>query len=144
MEQNYISRFFLFLCDMKHSLTRFIFVLFFGTFIPSTILGQTQITNKDSLTKIEALVALKKEINRERFSSQYYAIQIFNGAAEDAQEVLENFKSEFPEIEIELSFETPNYKVRVGRYKDFLKANRRLEELRKQYPDAFLLEPNNL
>ena len=144
MEGNQISRIFLFLCEMKYSLTHPAIALFFGACIPSTILAQTQTTEMDSQVKIQALVELKKEINRERFSSQYYAIQIFNGDARGAQNVFDAFKVEFPEAEIELSFETPNYKVRVGRFKDFLKANRRLEELRKQYPNAFLLEPNNL
>ena len=144
MEQNQISSIFLFLCEMKYSLSKFSIALFFGAFIPSTVFAQSQPEKMKSQEKIETLVELKKEINRERFSSQYYAIQIYNGDARGAQEVFDAFKIEFPEIEIELSFETPNYKVRVGRFKDFLKANRRLEELRKQYPNAFLLEPNNL
>jgi len=34
--------------------------------------------------------------------------------------------------------------VRVGRFKDLNIANQKLEEIRKEYPSAFLLEPNNL
>jgi hypothetical protein len=43
-----------------------------------------------------------------------------------------------------LSFETPNYKVRVGNFKEYLKASEELEFIRKMYPSAFLLKPNNL
>lgn len=121
-----------------------VFVVLSGACLPSTVMAQAQTHIEDSREKIQTLVKLKEEINRERFSNQYYAIQIFNGDAKGAQGVFNAFKTEFPDGEIELSFETPNYKVRVGRYKDFLKANRRLEELRKKYPNAFLLEPNNL
>jgi hypothetical protein len=32
----------------------------------------------------------------------------------------------------------------VGRFKDINKANMLLEEIKKIYPGAFLLEPNNL
>ena len=57
---------------------------------------------------------------------------------------MQDFSKNFEGIETSLVFETPNYKVRVGRFKDVNKANIFLEEVKKTYPGAFLLEPNNL
>ena len=76
--------------------------------------------------------------------NQYYAIQLYYGNNTAANRILTDFKFNFPDWEAELSFETPNYKVRVGRFKDLNIANQKLEEIRKIYPSAFLLEPNNL
>lgn len=129
---------------MKYTLSKLAFYLLFGISFFSTLWAQTEENSMNNAQKIETLIALKKEINQERFSNQYFAIQIYNGSALGAQKAFEAFKIDFPQVEIELSFETPNYKVRVGRYKDFLEANKQLEALRKQYPNAFLLEPNNL
>jgi hypothetical protein len=46
----------------------------------------------------------------------------------------------FPDWEVNLSFETPNYKVQVGRYKDYYMGLDKLNEVKKVYPAAFLLE----
>lgn len=94
--------------------------------------------------EVKKLISLKKEINEKVFNAQYYAIQLYYGNNTAAERILKEFKVTFPEWETELSFETPNYKVRVGRFKDLNVANQKLEEIRKKYPSAFLLEPNNL
>ena len=55
-------------------------------------------------------------------------------------ELYENFKRDFPDWEVDLSFETPNYKVQVGRFKDYYFGLNKLKEIKKVYPAAFLLE----
>jgi hypothetical protein len=54
--------------------------------------------------------------------------------------LLENLKVDFPEWEVNLSFETPNYKVQVGRFKNYYVGLNKLKEIKKAYPSAFLLE----
>lgn len=98
--------------------------------------------NQDS--KIEELIKIKKSIDSEQFSDQYYAIQLYYGNYTAAKKIVEDFNLNFEGIETSLIFETPNYKVRVGRFKNLNKANLLLEEIKKTYPGAFLLEPNNL
>ena len=117
-----------------------------GVFIvlSSTTRGQEKPSKIETSPEVKALIERKIEINIAVFENQYYAIQLYYGNNTAANRILKDFKSNFPDWEAELSFETPNYKVRVGKFKDFLKGNKRLEELRKQYPNAFLLEPNNL
>ena len=71
-------------------------------------------------------------------------IQLYYGNHTAAKNIVREFEKNFPDTVTSLIFETPNYKVRVGRFKDINKANILLEEIKKTYPGAFLLEPNNL
>ena len=117
-----------------------------GVFIvlSSTTRGQEKPSKIETSPEIKALIERKIEINKAVFENQYYAIQLYYGNNTAANRILKDFKFNFPDWEAELSFETPNYKVRVGRFKDLNIANQKLEEIRRVYPSAFLLEPNNL
>ena len=113
-------------------------------FFSSTVRAQEAASKIQTSTEVEALIARKIDINQSVFENQYYAIQLYYGNNTAANRILNEFTARFPEWETELSFETPNYKVRVGRFKNLNTANQKLEEIRKVYPSAFLLEPNNL
>ena len=89
---------------------------------------------------ITKLMATKIEIDTKNYSSKFYTIQLFYGDNKLAQELFENFKQSFPDWEAELSFETPNYKVQVGRFKDYYFGLNKLKEIKRVYPAAFLLE----
>ena len=89
---------------------------------------------------ITKLMATKIEIDTKNYSSKFYTIQLFYGENKLAQELFENFKQSFPDWEAELSFETPNYKVQVGRFKDYYFGLNKLKEIKRVYPAAFLLE----
>ena len=121
-----------------------LFFLLLSGGIVSQVFGQDTLVQINQDSKIEQLVEIKKALDSERYNSQYFAIQLYYGNYTAAQNVIREFKTGFEEIETSLVFETPNYKVRVGRFKDINKANILLEELKKTYPGAFLLEPNNL
>jgi hypothetical protein len=45
----------------------------------------------------------------------------------------------YPNIPVELSFETPNYKVQAGRFKDKIVGLKTLDTVKKKFPSAFLL-----
>ena len=121
------------------TITTGIFIVF-----SSTISAQEKISKIETSPAVRTLIERKIEINKAVFVNQYYAIQLYYGNNTAANRILKEFKVNFPEWEAELSFETPNYKVRVGRFKDLNIASQKLEEIRKVYPSAFLLEPNNL
>ena len=53
--------------------------------------------------------------------------------------VLNTYRKKFPNITAELSFETPNYKVHAGRFKDKIKGLKTLDTLKRIFPSAFLL-----
>lgn len=121
-----------------------LFFLLLSGGIASQVFGQDTLVQINQDSKIEQLVAIKKELDSERYNVQYFAIQLYYGNYTAAQNIVRGFSEKFEEIETSLVFETPNYKVRVGRFKDINKANILLEEIKKIYPGAFLLEPNNL
>ena len=121
-----------------------LFFLLLSGGIASQVFGQDTLVQINQDSKIEQLVAIKKELDSERYNAQYFAIQLYYGNYTAAQNIVRGFSEKFEKIETSLVFETPNYKVRVGRFKDVNKANILLEEIKKIYPGAFLLEPNNL
>lgn len=90
--------------------------------------------------RIDKLVDAKKEMFRNNEATMY-RIQIYNGTLKEANETLKTFRETFPEWKADISFELPNYKVRVGRFRTRLEADRKLMEVKKEYPNAFLLEP---
>ena len=119
----------------------FVYWLFFNC---STIFGQSKNLDIEIDEELKKLLSLKILVNKKSYEKNYYAIQLYNGNYTRANEVLLEFKEKFPEWESNLTFETPNYKVRVGNFKDLLNASKELDYIRKLYPSAFLLRPNNL
>ena len=103
----------------------------------SAQLATVKIEQDSTITK---MMATKIEIDTENYSSKFYTIQLFYGDNKRAQELFENFKQSFPDWEAELSFETPNYKVHVGRFKNYYFGLNKLKEIKRVYPAAFLLE----
>ena len=121
-----------------------IFFMYFLFFNCSTIFGQSKNLDVEIDEELKKLLTLKILVNKKNYEKNYYAIQLYNGNYTRANEILLEFKEKFPEWESNLTFETPNYKVRVGNFKDLLNASKELDYIRKLYPSAFLLRPNNL
>ena len=92
---------------------------------------------------IKKLMTLKKEVDSEAYASQFFTIQLYYGKYEVAERIITAFKEIYPEWDADLSFETPNYKVQVGRFKQYYNALNKLNEIKKTYPGAFLLTLKN-
>ena len=103
---------------------------------------ENSIRYNDTLTK--KFYDLKKEYSKRVFESTFYTIQIYYGGLEEADSILEDFKENYQEIKSNLIFETPNYKVRIGEYKDINIASQKLEEIRRIYPSSFIIKLSNL
>ena len=102
--------------------------------------AQKAIVKIEQDSTITKLMETKIDIDRENYSSKFYTIQLFYGDNKRAQELFKNFKKKFPDWYVDLSFETPNYKVQVGRFKDYYLGLNKLKKVKKAYPAAFLLE----
>ena len=103
---------------------------------------ENSIRYNDTLTK--KFYNLKKEFSKRVFESTFYTIQIYYGGLEEADSILEDFKENYQEIKSNLIFETPNYKVRIGEYKDINIASQKLEEIRRIYPSSFIIKLSDL
>ena len=88
--------------------------------------------------KINELIALYKS---PKDDSDYYRIQVGFGSSSKAQEIKSNVEIDFPQLSSKIVFESPTYRVRVGRFKTKLEAERNFMEVRAKYPDAMLLKP---
>ena len=103
---------------------------------------ENSIRYNDTLTK--KFYNLKKQYSKKVFESTFYTIQIYYGGLEEADSILEDFRENYQEIKSNLIFETPNYKVRIGEYKDINIASQKLEEIRRIYPSSFIIKLSNL
>ncbi|MGC6479228.1 MAG: hypothetical protein ACON42_02490 [Flavobacteriaceae bacterium] len=89
---------------------------------------------------IERMAAERIRINQEKYNRQYFTIQLFNGGHQQAQQIQEEANRLFPDIPTFFTFETPNYKVQLGRFKFRSKAIQQLNSIRKEFPESFLIE----
>ncbi len=103
---------------------------------------ENSIRYNDTLTK--KFYNLKKQYSKRVFESTFYTIQIYYGGLEEADSILEDFRENYQEIKSNLIFETPNYKVRIGEYRDINVASQKLEEIRKIYPSSFIIKLSDL
>ena len=96
----------------------------------------------DTLT--QKLFQIKKEYSKRVFESTYYTIQIYFGDLKSADSILIDFQENHEGIKSELIFETPNYKVRIGEYKNIDIASQKLEGIRRTYPGSFIIKLSEL
>jgi hypothetical protein len=103
--------------------------------------GSVQIIQDD---KVDLLVSKHVQINQNRKGIDGYRIQIFfdsgNNSKTKAQSIYEGFKAKYPDVRAYLSFKSPNYKVRVGDFRTRLDAQRFLNEVIIEYPNAWIIE----
>ena len=88
--------------------------------------------------KINELVKLYTKAHE---NTGYYQIQVGFGNYDKAQELLDQVEIDFPDWYSKIEFESPTYRVRLGRFRTKLEAERKYLEVRKKYPDAMLLKP---
>jgi len=119
-------------------------IVFIGVYLYSSSLNcqENSIRYNDTITK--KFYDLKKDYSKRIFESTFYTIQIYFGDLKKADSILEDFRENYQEIKSNLIFETPNYKVRIGEYKDVNIASQKLEEIRKIYPSSFIIKLSDL
>ncbi len=102
--------------------------------------GNNLTVNQDS--KFEQLLNEKRKINSSITVNDRYKIQIYNGDSESSKKILSDFRKEYKNYDGTIVFSTPTYKVWVGNFKSRIESERNLVELKKKYPNAFLIKPN--
>jgi len=102
--------------------------------------AEVQIIQSNKLEK--ALKERKKLLSKEELRT-HYTIQVFAGDIEAAQKNLKECKQEFNEVKSQIHYETPYYKVWVGKFRNRLDADRTLLTIAEKYPDALVIKPRN-
>ena len=121
---------------MKHILLTILFSMSYSTLRAQK--SSLQIEEDSLITK---LVSIKTKINEEIYSKQFYYIQFFNGNFNSAIEIKKDLTTKFNNEKINLTFETPNYKIQMGPFRSHKKVLDLLKIIKKKYPAAFLIEP---
>ena len=111
--------------------------------VTSTTLTQAQIgsVNIEQDKKIDALLAIYKSYNE---NTEFYRIQVGFGSYAAAQNIKSQVDIDFPDMYAKIDFDSPTYRVRLGRFKTKLEAERKFKEVREKYPDAMLLKPKKI
>ena len=94
--------------------------------------------------KFLKLIELSKNANNEYFKSNYFSIQVYSGTYNEADSIMNFVKEKYINDSIYFFFETPNYKVQVGKFWDKMKAQKKLREIQKKFKSAFILKPKGV
>ena len=90
------------------------------------------------------LLNLHKIASEEKHNIDYYSVQIYNGNYKDADSIYNFCQNVFVSDSIFIFYETPNYKVQVGKFWDKMKAQKKLKEIQKKFKSAFILKPKGV
>jgi hypothetical protein len=103
--------------------------------------SQTDVYNIKNDLKFDSLLSFKKKIDKKIFENNFYSIQIFSGSFKFADSISKLGTEKYLNDSIYFYFETPNYKVRVGKYKSKINAEKKLREIKKVFRSAFIFKP---
>ncbi|MFL2608511.1 MAG: hypothetical protein ACJ0O9_01405 [Flavobacteriaceae bacterium] len=111
----------------------------------STLSFSQKINNEVSKSEnFKKLLNLYKIANKEKYNADYYSLQIYNGNYKEADSIFKFSKNFFISDSVYLFYETPNYKVQLGKFWDKLKAQKKLKEIQKKFKSAFILKPKGI
>ncbi len=111
-------------------------------FLTLNSFSQDRKTNIKQDARYEQLLNEKRKMNSSITLSDRFKIQIFTGDNESSIKALNDFKKEYKNIEGTIIFNTPIYKVWIGNFKTRIETEKKLQELKKKYPNAFMVKPN--
>lgn len=95
--------------------------------------------NQDEM--IPLLLQQKTEMGKDGALGDRYRIQLFSGDNNEASKIIREYRNLFPEWSSTIVYETPNYKVWVGNFRNSLEADKALIEIKKSFPAAFRFKP---
>ncbi len=111
-----------------------IILLFFNT------LSSAQVSDiNDNL--INAVITKQIIINQNKASMPGYRVQLYFGGKRDkANEIKLDFNTNFPDIPAYITYQQPNFKVRVGDCKTRMAAIGILEQIKANYEVTFIVK----
>lgn len=119
------------------------FYLFFAFLTFSNSFGQT--SGKGSVkiqsdSRLDSLIERQIWINQQKKTIPGYRIQIyFGGQRTKANEIKADFLQKFPEENAYLLYQQPNFKIRVGDFKDRFKAQEFYLKVLPEFSSAFIV-----
>ena len=107
------------------------------------LLGKLQLRQDPRITD---LLVRHTQINQRRQGSEGFRLEIFfsseTKAREQAVRVRNEFNLVFPTIPSYMLFQTPNFKVRIGNFRNKSEALKTKAYIASKYPNAFIVKDN--
>jgi hypothetical protein len=88
--------------------------------------------------KISRLLEIYKTMNSK---VGYFTIQIGFGSYAEATNLKADASVDFPQYGTRIIFDSPTYRVHLGRFSNRLEVERTFAEVRKKYPQSIILRP---
>ena len=111
-------------------------------FIYAITYSQTDIYNLKNSKKFDSILNIKKKIDKEKFNKSFFSIQVFSGNFKDADSITNYVTEKYLSDSTYFYFETPNYKVRIGKFKSKIRAQKRLKIIKEEFKSAFIFQPD--
>src|SRR5207244_1121440 len=91
--------------------------------------------------RVDQLIKKQKEINLQKQTISGFRIQIYFGSnRQKASEVKTEFSFRHPEMLSYLTYQQPNFKVRVGDFRTRLEAQKFLKDIQGNYMTSFIVQ----
>ncbi|WP_121666808.1 SPOR domain-containing protein [Mesonia aquimarina] len=91
---------------------------------------------------IPELLVLQSKMTESNELGDRYKIQLFYGSTlSEANKVKKEFENNYKNWPVSIEFETPNYKVWVGDFRNKLEAERAYIKLKEDFKSAFIFKP---
>ncbi|MAW96349.1 MULTISPECIES: SPOR domain-containing protein [unclassified Leeuwenhoekiella] len=126
---------------MKNILLKLTFLGFFGTLVQTAAFSQSGSVSISQDNRIPELLELKSKMAANNELNDRYKIQLFYGSINEANSVQSRYRSKYGSWEPSIVYESPNYKVWVGNFRNRLEADRALLQIQKTFPNAFVMKP---
>jgi len=117
-------------------------------FLSICTLSLTNLNAQESKSKIntdplvQELLALKSKMTESNELNERYKIQLFSGSTlEAANKIRQKFKIKHPDEPASIEYQTPNYKVWVGDFRDRLEAERLFIAIKEDFKSSFVFKP---
>ena len=100
--------------------------------------GQNKAINTN---KLDELLSLKKQMINNYEIKSFYTIQLFSGERDNAIKAKNKYDNKGYNYKAIIEYETPNYKVWIGRFRTKLQADKVFVEIKEDYPSALIFRP---
>jgi hypothetical protein len=105
---------------------------------PASFEDSNLIINSD--TRVDSLIQIHREENARKNGIEGYRLQIYQGTKDEAYQVKARFMGAFENIKSYIIFQSPDFRVRIGDFRNRSEALYVRHQIRNHFPDALLLE----
>lgn len=113
--------------------------LFAQKYVTTSESDSSVVITKDE--RVDDLIKKQKELNLQKQTIPGYRVQIYFGANRPkAAEIKNDFNSKHPEKTSYITYQQPNFKIRVGDFRTRLEAQKFLKDIEGQYATSFIVQ----